>query len=97
MSKPLESHWIAAKGILRYLQGIVDYGIIYIDSSDVRLAGFTYSDWAGNVDDRRSITGYAFSIGSGVTTWSSEKQNIVSLSSAEAEYQAICATTCEAV
>jgi hypothetical protein len=45
----------------------------------------------------RSITGYAFSIGSGVITWSSKKQNTVSLSSAEAEYQAMCAATCEAV
>ena len=97
MSKPLESHWVAAKGILRYLKGTLDFGIIYTDSCDVRLAGFSDSDWAGNVDDRRSITGYAFSLGFGVITWSSKKQNTVSLSSAEAEYQAMCATTCEAV
>ena len=77
--------------------GTVDYGIIYTDSSDVRLTGFTDSDWTRNVDDRRSITSYAFSIGSRVITWSSKKQNIVSLSSAEAEYQAMCATTCETV
>jgi len=97
MSKPLESHWNAVKNVLRYLQGTVDYGIIYTDSSDVRLAGFADSDWAGNVDDRRSITGYAFSLGSGVITWSSEKQNTVSLSLAEEEYQAMCVATCEAV
>jgi len=82
---------------LRYLQGIVDYGIIYTDSSDVRLAGFADSDWAGNVDDRRSITDYAFSLGSGVIKWSSKKDNTVSLSSVEAEYQAMCATTCDAI
>lgn len=97
MSKPLESHWNAAKNVLRYLQGTVDYGIIYTDSSDVRLTGFVDSDWAGNVDDHISITCYAFSLGSGVITWSSKKQNIVSLSSTEAEYQAMCAATCEAV
>eukprot|EP00253_Pinus_taeda_P016145 PITA_16145 len=55
------------------------------------------SDWAGNVDDHRSITGYAFSLGSRVITWSSKKQNTVSLSLAEVEYQAMCAATCEAV
>jgi len=97
MSKPHESHWNAAKSLLRYLQGTIDYGIIYTDSSDVRLAGFADSNWAGNVDDPRSITGYAFSLGSGVITWSSKKQKIVSLSSIEAEYQAMCAATCEAV
>lgn len=57
MYKPLESHWNATKFILRYLQGIVGYGIIYTDSFDVRLTGFTISNWARNVDDRRSIIG----------------------------------------
>eukprot|EP00253_Pinus_taeda_P002005 PITA_02005 len=97
MSKPLEGHWNAMKIVLRYLQGIVDYNIIYTDSSDVRLAGFADLDWERNVDDRRSITGYAFSLGSTVITWSSKKQNTISLSSAEAEYQAMCAATCQAV
>ena len=97
MAKPLEIHWNIAKGVLRYLQVTIDYGIIYTDSSDVRLTGYTNSDWAGNVDDQIFITSYAFNIGSRVITWSSKKQNTISLSSAEAEYQAMCAATCEAV
>lgn len=52
MSKPLESHWVVVKGVLRYLQGTLDFGIIYTNSCDVRLTGFSDSDWAGNVDDR---------------------------------------------
>eukprot|EP00253_Pinus_taeda_P035573 PITA_35573 len=55
------------------------------------------SDWAGNLDDRRSIIGYAFSIGSRVIAWSSKKQSTVALSSCEAECQALCAATCEAI
>lgn len=86
MFKPLESHWNVTKNVLRYLQGTVDYGIIYTNSSNVRLAGFVDSDWTENVDDRRSIIGYAFSVRSKVITWSSKKQNTVSLSSAKAEY-----------
>lgn len=43
MSKTLESHWNATKSVLRYLQGTIDYGIIYTDSSDVRLEGFVDS------------------------------------------------------
>lgn len=97
MSKPLESHWIAAKSVLRYLCGTVNYGILYTDVSDVTLAGFSDSDWAGNLDDRKSITGYAFNIGSGVIAWSSKKQSTVALSSCEGEYQVLCAATCEVI
>ena len=97
MSKPLESHWVAAKSVLRYLFGTVNYGILYTDASDVILAGFLDSDWAGNLDDRRSIIGYALSIGSRVIAWSNKKQSTIALSSCEAEYQALCVAMCEAI
>eukprot|EP00253_Pinus_taeda_P022948 PITA_22948 len=97
MSKPLESHWVAAKSVLRYLCDTVSCDILYADASDVSLAVFSDSDYAGNLDDRRSITGYAFNIGSGVITWSSKKQSTVVVSSCEAKYQALCAATCEAI
>jgi len=97
MSRPLDSHWNAAKCVLRYLSGTCNYGILYIDISDVTLAGYSDSDWAGNLDDRIFITGYAFSIGSRVISWSSKKQSIVALSSCEGEYQALCATTCKSI
>lgn len=87
MSKPLENHWVAAKGVLRYLQGTLDFGIKYTNSLDVRLTGFSDSDWVGNINDQQSITSYAFNIGFGVIELSSNKKNNVSLSSAEAEYQ----------
>ena len=51
MSKPLESHWVATKSVLRYLCGTNNYGILYTDTSDVTLAGFSDLDWAGNLDD----------------------------------------------
>eukprot|EP00253_Pinus_taeda_P005970 PITA_05970 len=97
MSRPLDSHWNAAKCVLRYLSGTCNYGLLYNDISDVTLVGYSDSDWAGNLDDHRSITGYAFSIGSRVISWSRKKQSIVALSSCEAEYQASCAATCEAI
>eukprot|EP00253_Pinus_taeda_P023664 PITA_23664 len=55
------------------------------------------SDWNAAKSVLRSIIGYAFSLGSGVITWSSKKHNTVSLSSAKAEYQSMCAATCEAI
>jgi hypothetical protein len=73
MEKPHESHWNATKEVLRYLKGTLDYGIKYIDASDVELIGYSDSDWVGNLDDRRSTTGYVFNIGSRVVSWSSKK------------------------
>eukprot|EP00253_Pinus_taeda_P010683 PITA_10683 len=61
------------------------------------LQGFSDSDWAGNRDDRRSTSGYAFHIGSGVVSWSSKKQPTVSLSSTESEYKTLTNATCEAI
>eukprot|EP00253_Pinus_taeda_P013782 PITA_13782 len=62
-----------------------------------RESGFSHSGWAGNPDDRRSTSGYAFNLGSGVASRNSKKQPIVSLSSMEAEYKALTNATCEAI
>ena len=51
MAKPMEIHWNAAKAVLRYLKGTLDYGIKYTDASDVELIGYSDSDWASNLDD----------------------------------------------
>ena len=97
MAKPQEIHWNAAKVVLEYIKGTLDYGIKYIDAYVVELTGYSDSNWDGNPDDRRSTTGYAFSIGSGIVSWSSKKLPTVSLSSTKVEYKALCAETCEAV
>eukprot|EP00253_Pinus_taeda_P026366 PITA_26366 len=64
---------------------------------DFRLVGYTESDWAGSVDDRKSTSGYAFHLGSGAISWSSKKQPIASLSTAKVEYVAATAAACQAV
>ena len=56
-----------------------------------------YSDWAGSVDDRKSTSGYVFHMGSGAISWASKKQPIVALSTAEAEYVAATAATCQTI
>ena len=53
---------------------------------NLSLAGFSDSDWAGNVDDRKSITGGCFYVGANLVAWMSKKQNSVSLFTAKAEY-----------
>ncbi|TYJ96006.1 integrase [Cucumis melo var. makuwa] len=59
--------------------------------------GFCDSDWGGNVDDHKSTSGYVFSMGSGVFSWTSKKQSVVALSTTEAEYISLAAAGCQAL
>ena len=63
----------------------------------MQLVGYTDVDWAGNTADRRSTSGYAFSLGSAGVAWSSKTQPTVALSSTEAEYRGAVVATCEAI
>ncbi|CAJ2627755.1 unnamed protein product [Trifolium pratense] len=80
-----EIHFQAAKRILRYVKGTVDYGIRFNQVQNFRLLGYSDSDWAGCVDDMRSTSGYCFTLGSGVFSWCSKKQEVIAQSTAEAE------------
>ncbi|MCO5605159.1 hypothetical protein L7F22_059339 [Adiantum nelumboides] len=96
-NKPHENHWHASKRVLRYIAGTLDYGITYTRGGDSTLVGFCDSDWARDIDGRRSVTGYCFSLRCGVISWISKKQPTVALSSTEAEYKAACFASCEAL
>ena len=86
MQNPRTSHLDAAKRILRYVKGSLNHGLWYKRCENFLLNGFTDADWAGNASDRHSTSGYCFSTGSAVISWSSKKQDVVALSSTEAEY-----------
>ncbi|XP_073138778.1 secreted RxLR effector protein 161-like [Henckelia pumila] len=86
MSDPSQIHFSAAKRILRYLQGTKNHGIKYTKEDENSLIGYTDSDWAGSIDDMKSMSGYVFCIGTKPISWSSKKQKTFALSSAEAEY-----------
>ncbi|XP_047270513.1 uncharacterized mitochondrial protein AtMg00810-like [Capsicum annuum] len=90
-------HFGVVKRILRYIAETTDFGIWYSKTSDFRLFDFTDSDYAGCLDNKKSTSGYVFSLGSGVISWSSKKQEIMALSSSEAEYIAATASSCLAV
>ena len=94
---PRNFHLIAAKHILRYLRGTVDYGLKYESNQKINLEGYVDSDWAGSAIDRKSTSGCCLSMGSGVISWFSKKQFCVALSTAEAEYVASCSASCEVV
>ena len=97
MEAPKASHWQVGKRILRYIAGTAEYGILYSSNSEFKLIGFADSDFAGSQDDRNSTSGYVFNLGSGAIAWSSKKQQIVTLSSAEAEYVAATSAACQSV
>ncbi|KAJ4718900.1 Retrovirus-related Pol polyprotein from transposon TNT 1-94 [Melia azedarach] len=97
MENPKELHLLAAKRIFRYLQGTTDFGLFYKRGEKSDLIGFTDSDYAGDLDDRKSTSGYIFMMGSGAVSWSSKKQAIVTLSTTEAEYVAATSCACQAI
>lgn len=84
-----EPHWAAAKHLLRYLQGTRSLGLLlgHQDPPFPLIRAISDSDWASG-DSRRSISGYVVMIGASPVGWSSKQQNVVALSSCEAEYLA---------
>ena len=54
---PRYVHLIAAKYVLRYLKGTVDYGLKYDANQKINLHGYVHSDWDGNAIDRKRTLG----------------------------------------
>jgi hypothetical protein len=97
MVDPKCVHLIAVKHVMRYLKGIMDYGLKYVADSEMSLLGYSDSDWAGSVANRKSTLGCCFTLGSGMISWISKKKSCVALSMTEADYVVACATSREAV
>ena len=94
-NKPWKNHWNVGMWVQKYIKGTLQYGITYTMSRT--LIGFCDSKWAGDMDSRKSITYYCFSLGSRVVSWVSKKQPTVALSSTEADYKSACFASCEAM
>ena len=95
--KPNVNHWCAVKRIFRYLKGTINLGISYERSKTKECLGFSDADWAGDNSDRKSTSGFCFSLNSGLISWRSSKQSCVALSTAEAELVALSSAAQEAV
>lgn len=97
MENPTEDHLLAAKRIFRYVKGTANFGILYKKVGNLSLFGFSDSDYAGDIDDRKSTSGFVFMMGSAAISWSSKKQQIVTLSTTEAEFVAAASCSCQAI
>ena len=72
-TNPKESHMIALKRIIKYVETITDFSVWYSkDTIDV-LAGYSDADWVGNADDRKSTSGGCFYVGNNLVSYISKK------------------------
>ena len=85
---PRDSHFKAAKRILRYLKKTGDLVLFYPAGDTFDLVGFVDADFAGYQVDRKSTSGMTHFLGSSLISWGTKKQNSVALSTAESGYVA---------
>jgi len=97
MKNPTTTRLKAAKRIFRYLNGTLDYGLLYSNTNNYELVGYSDSDWAGDNDDQKITSGFVFFMGDTAFTWMSKKQPIVTLYTCEAEYIAATSSVCHAI
>lgn len=89
-SNPGEDHLKAAKRVLQYLKGSLELGLTFgMKHAGNQLIGFSDADYAGDLDTRRSTTGYVFKFRGSVISWGSVRQATVAVSTCEAEYMAL--------
>lgn len=81
-------HWQLAKRVLRYIKDTQKYSICY-EKSAVLMNAYVDADWGGDLDDRKSCTGYVVMLANGPISWETKKQKSVALSTMEAEYMGL--------
>lgn len=92
-----EAHWKAVKRIFRYLNGTIDLRLRFTKEKSNEIRAYSDADWASEIDQRRSCTGYLLNMSNTSICWNSKRQPIVALSSTEAEYIALSSAVCEII
>ncbi|XP_019462984.1 PREDICTED: uncharacterized protein LOC109361914 [Lupinus angustifolius] len=98
MEDPQQSHLIVVKRLMQYLRGTIGHGILFHSKQNYKgnseMIGFSDANWCGDKSDRKSTTRYLFKLGDAPISWCPKKQDVVALSSCEAEYIAACMCVC---
>ena len=89
MHDPRAGHMDVVYRILRYLKSSPGKGLWFKRNQHLDVEGYCDADWASNIDNRRSTSGYCVFVGGNIVSWRSKKQEVVARSTAEAEYRAI--------
>lgn len=93
---PSSEHFNAIDQILRYLARSPERGITFGGEKELKLIGYSDSDWAEDHADRNSTSRFIFMLNGGPISFASKKQAVVALSSTEAEYVALSLAAREA-
>lgn len=86
INNPNNDDWTELKRVMKYLKGTKDLKLCVGSKSELHLKGFADADWAGDLNDRKSTSGFIFKLGDAVISYASRKQQNVTLSSTEAEF-----------
>jgi hypothetical protein len=101
MSNLGKEHWTIVKRVFMYLCGTASYGLCYEERPRldrvVDIHGFVDADWAGDLDRKRSTSGYMFNLFGGAISWMSKRQAVVALSTTESEYMVATHASKEAI
>ena len=97
MEAPTTAYLAAVKHLLRYIAGTHRYRCKYVKGGTGGLIGYSKSDMAGDIDDRKSTSGNIFFLGGAPITWQLQKQKIVAPYSCEVEYVAATTTACQGI
>jgi len=97
LSNPSFDHWRATKKVMRYLQGTKDYMLIYRQTDNLDVIGYSDSNFAGCVDSRKSTSRYIFMMTGGAISWRSVKQTLTATSTMEAEFVSCFESTAHGV
>jgi hypothetical protein len=97
--EPREDHLTAVKWILRYVAGTSNWGLWFSRKKGnlTMLIGFSDTDFAGDVDAKKSTTGVIFFLANSPVTWQSMKHRVVAQFSRESEYIVVANATCHAL
>ena len=100
MSEPRVSHLLAAKRVIRYFKGTLQYDILFpkcLNENSMELISYSNADWCGDRKDRKCTSGYLFKFLNAPISWCAKTQPVVALSTCESDYIAGCMAACQAV
>ncbi|MBW0501282.1 hypothetical protein O181_040997 [Austropuccinia psidii MF-1] len=90
LEKPGIKHWSAFLHVLKYLKGSQELGLLYKRSKHNRIEAYSDADWGNCRATRSPVTSYLAKFNDCTILWKSRKQPMVSISTAEAKYKALC-------
>ena len=92
-----QEHWTATIHVLRYLKGTQTLSLVLGGPCPSLLIGYTNADFANCKNTSWSVSGCCYTLGSGVVSWWSQKQHLVTDLTCYAKYMALHESLCEAI